>query len=121
MTHSAWWLVVNIVAVYRLSILLSKDKICAPVRDRVWLFAYEWVGYLGQPPEPGKRHKQRRPGWLGRVGKALHELVICPWCLSVWFAGGAIALTVLIPAVWQWPATILAVSGVTVLWTWRTE
>lgn len=119
MTHSAWWLVVNILAVYRASILFSRDKITSPLRWRVWALGYEWKATYGDddPPKPGRRYRQQRPGLRGRIGVTLNELIICPWCLSIWFGLLAAVATKLVPGLWQYPALVLALSGVTVLWT----
>lgn len=118
MTHSAWWLVVNALAVYRLSILLSKDKITDPVRKWVWR-----RGYTREPLEnmAPRMINVRLTGRRGKIGRAAYELVICPWCLSIWFSGVAVCVTQLAPTAWQWIAVILAFSGVTVVATRREE
>lgn len=117
MTHT-YWLIINALAVYRLSILVSKDKVTKPMRERIWglgryrkkVFATssEMINYLTE-------------GTRARAARTLYELVICPWCLSVWFGMAVVALTALAPALWQYPAAALAISGVTVAITRRQQ
>jgi Protein of unknown function (DUF1360) len=83
-THSLWWLLVDALAVYRLTHLIVDDTITAPFR--AWTLEH-W------------------PGWP-------LTLVTCSWCISIWIGGCAVALTALAPGVWQYPAYGLALSGV---------
>lgn len=118
MTYSAWWLAVNALAVYRLSILLSKDKITERFRKWVWR-----RGYLLVPQKhlPDRNIREPRPGLRGELGRLAYELVICPWCLSMWFAIETLIATELIPMIWRLPALVLAISGFTVVATRREE
>lgn len=118
MTHSTWWLVVNGLAVYRLSVLFSRDKIAEPVRKWIWRRGWEMVEHAQLP---GRRYREKRETRLGAAGRFVWELVICPWCLSVWFAGAVVTLTRLTPTTWQYPAILLALSGLTVLATRRRD
>lgn len=111
MSHSLWWLAVNALAVYRLSILVSKDKITKPLRRR--------VRYRGYEEKFNGTFERGLDGRRARAWRSINELVICPWCLSVWFGGGAVALSATVPSVWQYPALALALSGATVLATRR--
>lgn len=117
MSHSLWWLVVNGLAVYRLSILVSKDKITKPLRSRIWGRGYclhkIWEHAHSEYAE------EEIPGRRARAWRTINELVICPWCLSVWFGGVAVAASATVPSVWQYPALALALSGATVLATRR--
>lgn len=118
MNYSPWWLVVNAFAVYRLSILLSKDKITEQVRRWVWRRGYRRV-----PMEhlPGRTIRKPKAGLCGKLGRFAYELVICPWCLSMWFATSALIATEVVPTVWRLPALVLAISGLTVVATRREE
>lgn len=91
------WLV-DAIAVYRLTRLAVEDGITQPVRDRIIEAAYvargdserrrsawkasnggefiegDWQQIAGDDPDPPK----------------LAQLVICPWCASVWIALGLV-------------------------------
>jgi len=80
----AGWLLVNCLATYRLARLVSRDTILAGFRR--W-FSERYEGIL-------------------------LNLIVCPWCLSVWFAAGTIPLTVWTSMAWSVVATFLAMSAV---------
>lgn len=82
--HSLWWLAVDALAVYRLAVLLTQDTITARLRGR----------------------------FIERGPQAIANLVTCQWCVSIWFAIGAVALTRYWPEGWQYAAMALAFSGV---------
>jgi len=113
-----YWLAVNALAVYRLSILLSKDKITERLRRWVWRRGWYWTPIKGLA---GQKQRESQAGRMGRVGRWAWELVICPWCLSVWWGACAVTLTATVPRLWEYPALALALSGVTVLATRREE
>lgn len=83
LTHSFWWLIVDALAVFRLTHLVVDDTITQPIRTRLL----------------------NGPAWM-------LPLATCSWCISFWIAGGAVALTCFYPAGWQYPAAVLALSGV---------
>lgn len=114
--HSGFWLVVNMFAVYRLAILTSKDKITDPIRKLVKRCGWRMVL---MKDKPGRWLWEKKETRRGRAGRWLYELVICPWCVSIWWAAMVIAITRLAPALWLYPALLLAVSGFTVLGTRR--
>jgi hypothetical protein len=80
----AGWLVVDALAVYRLSRLVARDSIT--VKFRRWLEA--------------------------RYEGPLVTLSTCLWCLSVSFAAGTVLFTWWIPMVWSYVAAGLAFSAV---------
>lgn len=96
MTHSFWWLTCDALAVYRLAVLITKDSITAPLRD--WLIAMPTTWR-----SPSERVSPR---------PRLAEFITCPWCVSIWIAAGVIALTRVVPGVWQYAAIALACSAV---------
>lgn len=102
--HSAWWLAVDALAVYRLAILLTKDTITEPLRD--WVRAKSWA----EPVDMGSEHEMIVI--LSNRWRRLHELITCPWCVSIWFGAGAVALTRFWPQGWQYVAMALALSAV---------
>lgn len=101
MNGSAWWLAVDALAVYRLTMLVVKDSITTPIRTRL----------------VGREHIQRVGNGQGQglvvaARPKLAEFLSCPWCVSIWLAAGVVALTQLWPAGWQYAAVALAFSGV---------
>lgn len=69
-------LLVDALATYRLTRLVTTDTITQPLRDRVFA-------------ETGRiRGKHARPS---AVAEKVEYLITCPWCVSV-YAGGAVAL-----------------------------
>ena len=83
LTHSFWWLIVDALAVYRLVQLIGRDAITARGRDVV----------------------QKR-------SQAAFLFITCPWCVGLWIAAGAVALTRFVPSAWQYAALALALSGI---------
>jgi hypothetical protein len=81
------WLLVDALATYRLARLVTTDDIFKRQRDAL---TKRW------PVKPGR----------------LSELVICPWCCSVYIGVAAYALTRYVPSVWVWVAVPLALSAV---------
>lgn len=78
------WLVVDVLAVARLTRLVTRDTITEGIR--------RWV---------------RR--WLGLRA---FDFVTCPWCTSVWLAGGAVLATVYAGGAWRYVAYALTCSMV---------
>lgn len=81
------WLLVDALAVYRLTRLLIRDTLPPIPRVRDYVLAR----------------------WPDR---ALTELVVCPWCISFWLAAAVLAATMLAPAIWMLFALTLAWSAV---------
>jgi hypothetical protein len=80
----AWlWLLVNGLATYRLTHLITDDLITEPLRARVIR--------LGEPWATG---------------------IECPWCVSFWVATGVVVLSVSAVDLWAPIATIFTFSAV---------
>lgn len=80
------WLVVDAAACYRLTRLVTRDSL---------------------PPVRAARDAvQRRWG-----DRALGELVVCPWCVSVWLAAGVLAAQLWAPVAWCPAAVALSWSA----------
>lgn len=88
--------VVLALAVYRTTVLLTKDYICEPLRSR--------MRRIGKPPRP----KAGSPAaeyfeWLKaprsrpRLAEHADYLSRCPWCASIWVAAALVPLTALVP------------------------
>jgi Protein of unknown function (DUF1360) len=122
LTHSVWWLVVDALAVYRLTVLTVRDTITAPLRERLRGMGWTQGTPSGPTPFPPGFHRPSRPRIptsrpsllpLARpaVARWLFELVTCPWCVSIWWAAGVVLLTRFVPGVWQYAAMGLALSA----------
>jgi hypothetical protein len=103
MTHSAWWLVCDALAVYRLAVLITKDTITHPLRE---------LAELPFRRQQKREAKEDKPPALSGFRWYLVELSTCTWCVSIWLAAGVVALTCLAPTVWQYGAVALTLSAV---------
>jgi len=92
----ALWLTIDALAVYRLTILLTRDTITEPFRGRIRAAGYTGTG----APRPGRGALR----WL-------FDLVTCPWCSGVWIAGVVVLLTVYVPSGWKYVAYLLACAA----------
>lgn len=101
LTHSFWWLIVDALAVYRLTHLIVDDSITVRFRDKLKVLAIARRPFspTGQPASSG-------PVWF------LWEIAICSWCTSIYVGAAAVALTRFAPGAWQYAALALAFSGV---------
>jgi len=83
-TRSAVLLVLDALAVFRLTRLVTADGITAPWRD-----------------------------WIARGGRPISvEFVNSPWCVSFWFALIVVGLQHFVPGPWLYAAAVLAFSAV---------
>ena len=78
-------LLINVLAVHRLTKLVIEDKITEQLRNKLF---DKW------PPQTS---------WT--------YLITCPWCISIWFAGLAVAGLFLFWGVWFIASLILAISS----------
>lgn len=110
--HVTLWLllVVAALATHRITRLIIADHIpvLAVPRDAVLNWLDPSVDYLSTHPT-AKPH-------LGAVGRALAYLGTCPWCMSVWVAGGIVWLLdarfqYSIPLPWLIIAVLSTVTG----------
>jgi Protein of unknown function (DUF1360) len=85
------------VATHKASRLIAKDRVTSAVRAPFTRFEEEGG--------PGEVEEQARGSGLRR---AIGELVICPYCLSLWIAAGFAAGLVLAPRATRWLASVLA-------------
>ncbi len=81
---------IDVLAAFRLTRLVTEDAITEGLRERVMAEAY------------------RKPGG---VGAKVHKLVECPWCAGFWISAGVVAARTLAPKAWQPVAVVLATSG----------
>lgn len=103
--------VVLALAVYRLTVLVTKDYIAEPLRS--WMRGElapirpdftSWNDYRAAVDE----WRERKPR---RFGHHLAYLSSCPWCCSIWAAAVLVPLTALV-SWWAWVDAGLASSAV---------
>jgi hypothetical protein len=100
-THSILLLIIDALAVFRLTHLVTEDTILEPVRELL-----RGVSYENGRDEGGFREKvAKRP--------SLAIWVTCPWCVSPWCATVVVAAQSIFPHIWFYPACVLAFSAVT--------
>ncbi len=99
MTRSATLLVLDALAVYRLTRLVCADTITAPLR--------EWL--VGTRPAVERQLSGSRIMIAARPRVA--AFITCPWCVSPWLSAPVIACQALAPSVWIYPACVLAFSA----------
>lgn len=79
-------LLVDAIAVYRLTRLVVEDGITEPIRERI-------IG----------RGDKTRDWWF--------QLLTCRYCVGVWVGFGVMGARWLLPDVWQWAAYALAIAS----------
>lgn len=94
-------LVVDALALARLTRLVTKDTITEPLRDEWVAEAYERSG-RDLPPFPD----------LDPDPPKMAAFITCPWCTSVWLAAGVVAARRLVPSLWDPVARLLAGSQI---------
>jgi hypothetical protein len=100
MTTTPILLLLDALAVIRLTQLVNHDTILDPVRD--WLIGHsygETRDMSGARPAVAAR-----PKWA--------VFLTCPWCVSFWAAIGVVAAQALIPHLWLYGSAVLAFSAV---------
>jgi hypothetical protein len=102
MTHNAVLLILDALAVVRLTRLAIADTIVAPLRDLL----------IGTAHAPGGARALSGEHIIVAARPKLAELLGCPWCISFWIAIGVVMFQTLVPTVWQYPAAILAFSAI---------
>lgn len=105
--HGWWWLTVDGLAVFRLTLLVTRDTITAGVRERLRRRAFDET-----PTVSSASLREEITPPFHAAARWLHQLVTCPWCISVWIAAPVVAVTALVPLVWQYAAAALALSAV---------
>lgn len=91
-------LVLMTAATHKAARLLAKDRVTSAVRAPFTRFQEE--GGPGEVEEQARGHGLRR---------AVGELLICPYCLSMWIATAFAAGLVVAPRPTRWAASVLTV------------
>lgn len=109
---------IDVLATFRLTRLVTTDTITAEVRDGVIEAAYRADGayehvasrHLGEDNHPG--------AWADYVTSGedldppkIATLVTCPWCAGMWVALLVVALRRIAPGLWRPLGRALALSG----------
>lgn len=106
-------LVVDALAAFRLTRLITKDRAARSVRES-WIEA----AYLDAEAAP-KGSDRFGPGeWTAWAVDdedvpALAEFVICPWCVGLWLAAGVAVARAVAPRAWGPLARVLAFNAAT--------
>jgi hypothetical protein len=90
-------LALGIVATQKASRLVAKDRVVSTVRAPFTEFADD--AGPGEVSEAARGHGLRR---------AIGELLVCPYCLSMWFSATYTAGLLVAPRATRWLATVLA-------------
>lgn len=136
MTLDPLILLIDLLAVWRLTRLVTKDDFPPIKHLRDWIlrrwpsddaeFAPDEVE-VDMPDEPqdwrqfGKivgtttRVEWNGLAWVAVDGHWFGKLISCLWCASVWIAAGVVALRYFVEPFWQWPALLLALAGAAAL------
>lgn len=94
--NAAVWLLVDSLAVYRLTRLIARDTITRPLR--------RWFQARADPDQYF--------GLMVRPVGVFTEIIACMWCLSIYFAAVVVGLTWWVPFWWSFGAALLAFSAV---------
>jgi hypothetical protein len=90
------------IATYKVSRLISKDKITGFLRA-------PFTRYKGESERPSEIEEEPRGSGLRR---AIGELLVCPYCLAQWVATGFVSLYLFSPRLARLTASLFAiVSG----------
>ncbi|HWF25160.1 MAG TPA: DUF1360 domain-containing protein [Solirubrobacteraceae bacterium] len=100
MTHSAVLLILDALAVARLTRLLTADVLTAPMREKL----------AGRAPAQTMSVGGERVMVAARP--RLAQFITCPWCTSPYLAIGVIVLQVLSPPACLYVTAVLAFSMV---------
>jgi hypothetical protein len=90
--------VLNGLAVHRLTRLVTHDKITESARERALQIIYRISGRQLASPTPTVRSKGSPPK---NDPLTLATLITCPWCMSIWILGGVLVLERARPEVWS--------------------
>lgn len=100
MTHAPILLLLDALAVFRLTHLIIDDAVAAPLRDLLIGHAYgETRDMAGMRPPVAARPR-------------MAMFLACPWCVSFWLAIPVVALQALLPGVCLVVCAALAFSAV---------
>lgn len=102
-------LVVDVLAVHRLTRLLTRDKVTDGLREAWIAEAYEAAGRDDAPPG-GVSWQQHLA--VDESPPARAYVAGCSWCVSVWTAVAVVSARRLVPGLWGPVGRVLAFSAV---------
>lgn len=110
-------MLLDVLAVHRLTRLVTRDTITRPLRARVIALAYgtdEWKWPNDTVPT-GAYDALSEAEWDQRPesdddAPKLAAFVICPWCVGLWISFGVVAARRYAPVLWDPVARALACS-----------
>lgn len=123
-------LIVDALAAYRVTRLVTRDTITKRLREHVLAIIYSGreaprvrinVGRAGHPDEtvPGQEIEfdslVDRVEWERDAAPKLATLLLCPWCVGVWVGFGVMVLRRVMPRVWAPIAEGLALGAMAAL------
>ncbi len=110
-------LVVDAVATYRLTRLVTKDVITAPLRDSFVEAMYVAAGRAeaARPEIDSAQLTWSEYAEDDRNAPKLATLVVCRWCASIWLALGVVVIRRAAPRSWRRIAEILVFSAASAL------
>lgn len=117
MSAAALDLLVDALAAYRLTRLVTADTITEPLRARIVIDAFVKAGLdvpAGENAE-GIVEVSQALGLPAQLVPKLATLVTCRWCAGVWVAAGVVVAATVAPRPWRWVARALAVSAAAAL------
>jgi len=83
--------VIDALAVHRLTVLVTRDKVTEPLRKKVW---------------------ERSDRLEKDANSGVSYLVTCPWCVSIYAAAGVVLARKVVPSLWNAVGSGLAMSSV---------
>lgn len=105
-------LLVDALAGYRLTKLVTSDVITADLRDRFIARAY---ARSGRPEPPVEGETWTDQAMDDDVAPKPATLFTCRWCAGMWIGFGVVAARRLVPRVWDPVSEALAVSAAAAL------
>jgi len=95
-------LLVQVLAVYRLTRFVTRDSLTAGLR--------EWAMALHHAAATAREDGQGRWPLMLTLHRG-SELLLCSWCLSVWVAAACAVVAHFVPDLWAVVALVLAVAA----------
>lgn len=112
-------LVVDGLAAYRVTRLVTRDTITAPLRERALASIYGGPDALHLETDGGPVEfvsYEERAVWDGAdEAPRLATLLLCPWCVGVWVGFGVMLLSRAVPRQWRPIAEGLALGALAAL------
>jgi hypothetical protein len=108
--------VLNGLAVHRLTRLITHDKITESAREHALQLIYRMAGRKLAAPTPTVRAKGAPPK---NDPLTLATLITCPWCMSIWIVGAVVVLERARPESWapmRDAAATAAIAGCVAQW-----